>query len=80
MIAVFCYGASQVKVHFDFNFFVSEESAAYGYLQASDKYFNNGPGVTFIYIESDTLDWSDPVNQDKVTLFNTKLEDCTGCE
>ena len=80
VIGIFCYGASEVYVHFDFNFFISEDSPVYGYFRATDKFFNNGPGPTFIYFESDELDWSDPNNQDKVINFNNNLEACTGCD
>ena len=80
LIGLFAYGTSQVTIHFDFNFFISESSPVFGYFEATNKYFDNGPGVTTIYFESDTLDWTEPEIQDKVTLFNKKLEECAGCE
>jgi len=80
LLIVMLFGASKVRVHFEIEFFISEDSNIYNYLEASKKYFESGSDTTSIYIESLELDWSDPVNQDKVSVLLKNIEECTGCE
>jgi len=56
--AVSIYGATQVEIYFDFEFFVSEESDSYGWYQANRKYFSTGGVPTTTYIEDEEIDWS----------------------
>ena len=74
------YGITQVEIHFDIEFFVSEESVIYGWYQMNDKYFAVGSEATKTVIESKDLDLTDEEVQEKLHAFNVAIQDCTGCE
>ena len=62
--SVAIYGLTEVTIHFETDFFVSKESPLYDYLQAQKNYFDTGMAPTEIYVESETIDWSDAAVQD----------------
>ena len=80
LIAFMSYGASQLRIHFEIDFFISKESSTFGWFAAKKEYFDSSGAATVIYIESDELDFTDTAVQDKVIALNSNLEACTGCE
>lgn len=52
------YGATEIEIYFDIEFFVSKESDSYGWYQANKKYFSSGGVATTTYIEDEDIDWS----------------------
>lgn len=60
LLAMMIYGATQVKIHFEIQFFIGKESVAYEWFAANEKHFNVGIAPTNVFIELEGLDISDP--------------------
>ena len=70
LIAGACYGATQIEIQFDINYFVSKDSEINEYFEASDKFFNKGGEQTTTYVENPSTDWSSTESQQKMITFN----------
>ena len=69
LIAGAIYGTTQIRVHFEVEYFISEESQVGQYYDASDRYFTSPGEPSTIYIDfsdSGPVDMSSEVNQKKL--------------
>jgi len=49
-----------VRIHFEIDFFISEDSSAAGWFKANKEHWKAALVPTNFFIESDTLDFEDP--------------------
>ena len=70
-LGVAIYGCTQLKVAFDFEYFISESSDVFTYKKANDKYFDTGEAEeTSTYVESTEIDFTTEASQLKIQEFN----------
>lgn len=80
MVVIFIIGATQVRLHFEIDYFISESSVIFTYFQLNKKYYSTAGDETIqTYIDNANIDYSSEENQKKLNLFDQKLQDLKPC-
>jgi predicted RND superfamily exporter protein len=77
--AVSIWGAANVDIDFKNTYFISADASINDYLERTDEYFKSGETINVI-VDNENLDFTSSESQKALDDFNSKLENCEGCE